>query len=111
MRTLHQFRLIALLEGASFLVLLFVAMPLKYLAGMPLPTRIAGGVHGLLFVLFITALIRVAVGHRWSIGRSLTAFASSILPFGTFVFDRSVRREMSRSDQWDRRLSPAGQDT
>jgi integral membrane protein len=96
MKTLHQFRLVALLEGASFLALLFIAMPLKYVAGMPLPTRVAGSVHGLLFVLFITALIRVAVEHQWPIRRSMTAFLSSILPFGTFVFDRSVRREMAQ---------------
>jgi integral membrane protein len=96
MKALRQFRLIALLEGASFLALLFIAMPLKYAAGMPLPTRVAGSVHGLLFVLFVAALIRVAVQRQWPVRRSITAFLSSLLPFGTFVFDRSVRREIAQ---------------
>jgi integral membrane protein len=94
MSTLRQFRTVALLEGASFLFLLFIAMPLKYAAGMPLPTRVAGSVHGLLFVLFIIALIRVSSEHRWPMRRALTAFGASIVPFGTFVFDRSLRREI-----------------
>jgi integral membrane protein len=94
MTSLRQFRTIALLEGASFLVLLFIAMPLKYLAGMPLPVRIMGSVHGLLFVLFVVALIRVSRDRHWPSRRSLTAFVSSLLPFGTLVFDRAVRHEM-----------------
>jgi integral membrane protein len=96
MKTLRQFRVVALLEGASVLVLLFIAMPLKYIGGMPLATRVAGSVHGLLFVLFITALIRVSIEHRWPRRRSLTAFVASILPFGTLVFDRAVRYEIER---------------
>ena len=58
MTALRQLRLVALLEGASFLVLLFVAMPLKYLAGMPLAVRIAGSIHGALFIAFVVALYR-----------------------------------------------------
>jgi integral membrane protein len=69
-------------------------MPLKYAAGMPLTTRVAGSVHGLLFLLFIVALIRVSREHRWPMRRWLTAFGASILPFGTFVFDRSLQREI-----------------
>jgi integral membrane protein len=94
MKSLRQFRVIALLEGASFIVLLFIAMPLKYVAGMPLATRIAGSLHGLLFVLFVAALIRASSEHRWPRRRALLAFVASILPFGTFVFDRSVRHEI-----------------
>jgi integral membrane protein len=86
---------IALLEGASFIVLLFVAMPLKYLAGMPLPVRVVGTVHGLLFLLFITVLIRASSERGWPFRRSLSALVSAILPFGTLVFDRSVRREIA----------------
>ena len=56
MEELKQFRWVAFLEGLSFVLLLFVAMPLKYWAGLPLAVRIVGMVHGLLFVLFIGAL-------------------------------------------------------
>ncbi len=94
MTALRQFRIVALLEGLSFLVLLFVAMPLKYWAGLPLPVRIAGAVHGVLFVLFVPALLRAATEHEWPARRWLLAFGSSLVPFGTFLFDRTLRREL-----------------
>jgi len=94
MTVLRQLRLVALLEGSSFLALLFIAMPLKYLAGLPLAVRIVGSVHGLLFLLFMAALYRAGLERAWPLRRSLLAFVSSIVPFGTFVFDRSLRREI-----------------
>ena len=94
MTALQQLRLVAFLEGSSFVILLFVAMPLKYLAGFPLAVRIAGSIHGALFLVFLVALYRAARARAWPRRRSLTAFVSSILPFGTFVFDASLRREI-----------------
>ena len=94
MTALRQLRLVALLEGSSFLILLFVAMPLKYLAGMPLAVRIVGSIHGALFIAFVVALYRAATARDWARRRSVTAFVASILPFGTFVFDASLRREV-----------------
>ena len=95
MTALRRLRLVALLEGSSFLVLLFVAMPLKYLAGFPLGVRIVGMVHGLLFLMFMVALYRAGRKRDWPLRRSLIAFVSSIVPFGTFIFDRSLRREIA----------------
>lgn len=94
MSALRQFRLVAFLEGLSFLVLLFVAMPLKYWADMPLAVRIVGAVHGVLFVLFVPALFRAASEHEWPVRRWGLAFLASLVPFGTFVFDRSLEREI-----------------
>lgn len=94
MSELKQFRWVAFSEGLSFIVLLFVAMPLKYWAGLPLAVRIVGSVHGLLFVAFLWALFRVTLERSWPAKRWLAALASSIIPFGTFVFDRSLKREM-----------------
>jgi len=94
MTALRQLRLVALLEGSSFLILLFVAMPLKYLAGMPLAVRVVGSIHGALFIAFVVALYRAARARDWRRRRSVTAFVASILPFGTFVFDASLRREI-----------------
>jgi integral membrane protein len=91
---LEQLRIVALVEGVSFLALLFVAMPLKYLAGIPLATRVAGSIHGLLFLIFLSALYRAASECNWPARRSLLAFASSLVPFATFAFDRSLRREI-----------------
>jgi integral membrane protein len=95
MTSLRQLRLIAFIEGVSFLVLLFVAMPLKYLAGLPLAVRIAGSIHGVLFIGFVLILIWVSIARAWPFRRSLLAFVSSIVPFGTFVFDASLRREIA----------------
>ena len=95
MTPLRQLRLVAFLEGTSFLILLFIAMPLKYLAGLPLAVRIAGSLHGVLFLVFLAALYRAGRERRWPYGRWLIAFVSSIVPFGTFVFDRSLRREIA----------------
>ena len=95
MTALRHLRLVALLEGTSFLVLLFIAMPLKYLAGLPLAVRIVGSVHGGLFLLFLAVLFRAGRERRWPFRRWLIAFVSSVVPFGTFVFDRSLRREIA----------------
>ena len=83
----------ALAEGVSFVVLLFIAMPLKYLAGVPLAVRVVGMAHGLLFIAFVLVLIRASIARSWPFHRSLLAFVSSIVPFGTFAFDISLRRE------------------
>jgi integral membrane protein len=84
-------RHIALVEGASFLVLMGIAMPLKYLAGMPMAVKVVGWIHGLLFVLFCFALLRVMMNTNWSFGRSAVVFIASLLPFGPFLIDRRMR--------------------
>ena len=95
MSALRRFRHVALAEGVSYLVLLFVAMPLKYWAGLPLAVRVVGGLHGALFVVFVVALLHAASERGWPILRTATAFVSSLVPFATFVFDRSLRRELA----------------
>src|SRR4029450_13383905 len=95
MTELRQLRIALLLEGASFVLLLFVAMPLKYMAGLPLAVRVVGSVHGLLFLAFMVALVRAASERRGALGRAPLAFLASIVPFATFVFDRSLRREIA----------------
>jgi integral membrane protein len=92
---LRQFRWVAFFEGLSFVLLLFIAMPLKYWAGLPIAVRIVGLVHGLLFVAFCGALFRVALERNWAARRWGLALFSSLVPFGTFVFDRSLKRELS----------------
>lgn len=97
MTALRHLRLVALLEGTSFLVLLFIAMPLKYLWDLPLAVRIVGSVHGALFLAFLVVLYRAATDRRWPHRRSLIAFVASIVPFGTFLFDPSLRREIAEA--------------
>lgn len=81
-----------MMEGASFLLLLGVAMPLKYLAGYPQMVRVVGMLHGVLFLLFVAAVIQTSVALRWPLRRVLAALAASVLPCGPFVFDAHLRR-------------------
>ena len=94
---LGRLRLVGNVEGISYLVLLFIAMPLKYLAGMPLAVRAVGMAHGVLFVLFVVALLHAAAVRRWPLLRTALALASSLVPFGTFVLDRSLWEEEAQA--------------
>lgn len=102
MNELRQYRWVAFLEGLSFVLLLFVAMPLKYWADLPIAVRIVGGIHGLLFLLLLGALFRAAVERDWPARRWGLAFLSSLVPFGTFAFDRSLKRELAAAQTVDR---------
>lgn len=86
----ERFRLIAWLEGMSYLLLLFVAMPLKYLADMPLMVKYTGWAHGLLFVLYVAFLLEIAFRYKWSFAKLFFGFIASLLPFGPFVFDKKA---------------------
>lgn len=93
-----RLRVIAFIEGLSYLLLLGIAMPLKYFAGLPAAVKIAGWIHGLLFVLYLLAVAEVSVRHRWSLARIFTALVAAFVPFGTFWLDRQLRRDSERSD-------------
>ena len=89
---LGRLRLVAFAEGVSFLVLLLIAMPLKYLAGQPLAVKQVGMAHGLLFVLYVFLLIQQGIERRWSLGKMGLGFLASLLPLGTFWADRKLFR-------------------
>jgi len=84
---LGRLRIVAFLEGISYLVLLGIAMPLKYFVGLPQAVRVVGMAHGVLFVLFVILLIQVATEKSWSFKKSALSFVSSLVPFGTFYAD------------------------
>lgn len=88
MYTLKQFRLVAIAEGISFLVLLFIAMPLKYIADIPLAVKYTGWIHGLLFVFYVYALLLVWQQYKWNFKMMSLAMLASVLPFGTFYFEK-----------------------
>jgi integral membrane protein len=90
---LGRFRIIAFLEGTSFLILLFIAMPLKYIGGMPWAVRQVGMAHGVLFILYLFALAHAMFDLKWSVGKGLIAFVASLVPFGTFVLDSKMLSE------------------
>ena len=87
---LGRLRLVGYLEGISFLVLLLIAVPLKYLAHEPAAVRLVGMAHGLLFVLYIFLLIQNTIEHNWSWRKAALGFAASLLPLGTFWADRNL---------------------
>jgi integral membrane protein len=88
---LGRFRAISLLEGVSYVVLLGVAMPLKYAAARPGAVTIVGGIHGALFVLFVVALLAAARAHRWSLRTMAIAMVAAVLPLGAFWLERQLR--------------------
>lgn len=89
---LGRLRFVAFLEGSSLLVLIGIAMPLKYLAGYPQPVRMVGMAHGVLFILYVVLLIQVTVEYNWGWKKFILAFVASIIPFGTFYADRKIFR-------------------
>lgn len=80
------------LEALSFLALLGVAMPLKYMAGRPGAVKVVGWIHGVLFVAFCCALLRAMIRERWPLGRGALIFVAALLPFGPFLLDRRIAR-------------------
>jgi integral membrane protein len=86
-----RLRLIGLLEGTSFLLLLLVAMPLKHAFGMPMAVKVAGWAHGALFIAFVLALPGAVMHARWSVGRAALLFMSALVPGGPFFMDRKLR--------------------
>lgn len=87
-----RFFAIAFLEGLSYLILVFVAMPLKYLAGQPEMVKRVGMAHGLLFVLFVLTLVQATTEQDWKWSKAVKAFIASFLPFGTFWFEAKYRK-------------------
>lgn len=90
-KTLKNFRLIALIEGCSFLVLLFIAMPLKYYAGITEIVPVVGMIHGLLFMAFMMFSLDISHKLNWSLPFWLLVFVSSIVPAGTFLMDLKLK--------------------
>jgi integral membrane protein len=89
---LGRLRIVGFLEGLSFLFLLCVAMPLKYLADQPQVVRVTGMVHGLLFLLYVLYVVQVKLELRWPYTKALLAFLASLIPFGTFYADAKLFR-------------------
>lgn len=89
-------RAAGLLEGVSFLVLLFIAMPLKYGAGLPEPVFYVGSAHGGLFILYCVAILAATLQRHLPIPLALLAFLAAIVPFGPFLVDGRLKREEAR---------------
>lgn len=90
-----RLRIVGIVEGISYLLLLGVAMPWRAVTGDHLPVRVVGSAHGFLYVLFILATAQAAWAHG-GLRRPLAlfwVFVASVVPFGTFVLDGWLKRE------------------
>lgn len=90
---LGRLRFIAFLEGTSLLILIAIAMPLKYMAGYPEPVRMVGMAHGVLFIFYVILLIQVVFLKDWGWKTFLLAFVASVVPFGTFYADSKIFKQ------------------
>ena len=88
------FKVVAILEGTSFLVLLGIAMPLKYIYGLPETVQIVGMAHGVLFIAYIIMVIVVRGLLNWNMKITALAIIASFLPFGPFIVDRKLLKEV-----------------
>jgi integral membrane protein len=93
MNLIRSLRMAGLAEGVSFLVLLLIAMPLKYWAGKPEAVLYTGWAHGFLFILYngMATLAWIRKGWHWK--RWITAGICSLVPLGTFWFDRQLKAD------------------
>lgn len=85
--TVGRFRLIAFVEGVSYLILLFVAMPLKYFFEQPQAVRSVGTVHGVFFIGYVLLLALSKVEYRWDNTKMWLLLLVSLIPFGNFYAD------------------------
>lgn len=89
-KDIKRFKLVAKAEGISFLILLGIAMPLKYAMDFPLAVKYFGWVHGLLFIIYAIMVLQFLLEKKWNFGKAVLAMVASLLPFGPFVFDRKL---------------------
>ncbi|MBL0049624.1 MAG: DUF3817 domain-containing protein [Bacteroidetes bacterium] len=90
---LEKFRLIAFIEGISYLLLLGIAMPLKYLSGNLVVMKYMGWAHGILFILYCLLLLKVWTQYSWKFKKVVFAFVASLIPFGTFYLEAQIKKE------------------
>ncbi|SDX17011.1 DUF3817 domain-containing protein [Aequorivita viscosa] len=87
-KSVKAFRLISSLEAISFLVLLGIAMPLKYIWDMPQMVQSVGMAHGILFVLYVLGAIYMYKKLNWTLTQLIIAILCSVVPFGPFYIER-----------------------
>lgn len=85
---LTWFRWLGRFEGMSFLVLLLIAMPLKYFAGYPQAVAVVGMAHGILFMLYLLAANYAATTCSWSKKVWFYSYLAAVFPLGTFYFEK-----------------------
>ena len=93
---INVYRKTSLIEGVSYLILLFIAMPLKYFFNIPDAVKYFGWIHGVLFLVFFVALILASIKYSWSLVRIAIYLLGSVLPFIPFLLDKKLEKEYKK---------------
>ena len=94
-KQIHLFMKISLAEGSSFILLLLIAMPLKYLADIPEPVKYLGWLHGVLFIAYMFQLCYLTILMKWKFKRLFTYFIAAFLPLAPFFVEKQLKRELN----------------
>ncbi len=86
-----KFGLINTIEGYSYIALVFIAMPMKYMLGFAIAVKIAGMAHGILFVIFLYLGVKAWIEAKWSLVQTIIFFIASLIPFGTFFTKNKIK--------------------
>ena len=93
---LGRFRIISAIEGLSYLLLMFIAMPIKYIGENPYPVKVLGMIHGVLFIIFMISLFEAKIKQKWDTGFMFQLFVLSLIPFGVFIIEKKVKPKESK---------------
>lgn len=86
----QTFKKLAIAEGISFLIILGITMPLKYIMNYGMPNKIIGMIHGALFIYYVIAVFLVKNQFKWNAKETFIALLASIIPFGTFYVEKKM---------------------
>jgi integral membrane protein len=90
--SIYSLRLLGNIEGISYLLLLGIAMPMKYFFGFPMAVKIVGMAHGVLFIAYCLLLALQMRANKWNLLFGIYLFVATLIPFGTFVTDRKLSK-------------------
>ena len=89
--SIQTLRILGFIEGVSYLLLIGIAMPMKYFFGFPMAVKIVGMAHGVLFIAYCLLLALQMRANKWNLLFGIYLFVATLIPFGTFVTDRKLR--------------------
>lgn len=93
---INRLRIISIVEALSYLILLGIAMPLKYVWDEPFAVRVVGSAHGLLFVLFCFALLNAMITQKWNIKPPALIFLASLIPFAPIWVEKWLKTQEAK---------------
>lgn len=95
---ISRLRIVSMIEGTTLLALLFVAAPLKHLAGIPAVSAVVGPLHGLVFLAYLWTVIETVSGGRWSRSETVRLLMVAFLPFGSYTNHSLLKRKLASID-------------